>query len=236
MRGFTPSKAAALKFMGVDISVFAPATNVVVNGFVSSPIESILAETTPPLDNLLNDLASSGTVDTTIPSPMFDADFFLSAITTEPFSASVGGFHIVIGLPYAASVETLPIVGAEGRRTNVTSAMFMLGRHENFCVGRVDSLRHVRYGRYFLDALASTSSDRPLQLSPTHTFAPLPNGWDYEGGIFAEAQIGQPLEILQIVLNDSRGDALREDQRDAFGGAGGGADGNSRTVPGDNGR
>lgn len=123
------------------------------------------------------------------------------------------GFSITIGLPYGARVETLPIPTTPGHRSNIGSVELMMGRFENFCIGRVDADEQVDFGKYFYEALDKTSAERPLQTRPTNLHIPLTTGWDRNGSIFLQAQVGQPLEILQMVLNDQSGDELHQDRR-----------------------
>lgn len=216
LRAPDPELVNQLRVLGVNIGVYAPEANDPDN------LQAVLdfEETgTHPWDRL----DDRGAVQTTIPSSWLPADFYSSLAFNDVGEFTGSGFAITIGLPYKASFETLPIVSREGRRSNVTSAMFMCGRHENFCVGRVDALAKVRYGRYFYEGLQDTIVNRPVQNVPTFHYVPLPPGWDYAGSIFAEAQIGQPLEVLQIVLHDQSGDAIRED----IGGSGGGSAGSA---------
>lgn len=131
---------------------------------------------------------------------------------------SSNGVSVVIGLPYSARVETLPLLGSEGLRSNVTSMTMMLGRHENFCVGRTDALLSAGgpedFGKYFYDALVTTPAVRDIQIRPSWYHVPLESGWDYAGSVFAEASVGLPLEILQMILHDWTGDEIRTDQGD----------------------
>lgn len=211
MREFDADKVDALRRLGVQIDVYAPrTTRTVPDGSVLSP-EVVVEEVESPLVNILNELDDDGVVAEEIDDPIFGNTFFAS-LSVDPLDADVSGWHVVVGLPYRASVETMPLLGEEGRRSHLPSADFILARHENFCVGRVDSWKDMRYGRYFYESLTDTSQTRPLQRHATYRHVPLPSGWDEAGSMFVEAQIGQPLEILQIVLNETSGDALRDNK------------------------
>lgn len=201
----SPELLRELRALDVNVLVYAPETEVPAAFEEVLNIETVGAHPWDRLDD-------RGAVHTELPLTLLPADFYEDFVFPETGTVEGSGFSITIGLPYKASVETLPIIGQEGLRSHVSSMMVMMGRHENFCVGRVDALAKVRYGRYFFEGLTDTIVNRPVQIEPSYYHVGLPGGWDYAGSIFMEAQIGQPMEVLQIVLHDKTGDEIRLDQ------------------------
>jgi hypothetical protein len=113
------------------------------------------------------------------------------------------GAIVHVGLPYDATLRTLPVGPTRGSRVHIHSAFLTHNRTAPFLFGRsLDSL-------YDTPKRSYEPWIEPVPLDPGGEHVNLGGGWDDNGQLYVVAPLPLPCEILQIVIDLARGDGKR---------------------------